>query len=189
MSSSPRFTRARATFDTAAQMVSLMRRTPDPTLQLVRTSVLRRATSEDGRVSNDITQWNFEAVRARRKRPRRRPSRALPRSRPDLRTALTDVRIILDPLVGPGDLCSIKIGERRCRDRRKILIEQRFGSYEGNRQRDREICDAVSAAMRTMRVSDQRLMRPSGRICASGASSWYERTARVGCSVSTRRRT
>ncbi|HVZ71216.1 MAG TPA: DUF1415 family protein [Polyangia bacterium] len=56
---------ARATFDTAAQMVSFVRRTPDPTLQLVRTSILKRATGEGGRVSDDITQRNFEAVRER----------------------------------------------------------------------------------------------------------------------------
>jgi hypothetical protein len=54
-----------ATFATPPQLVSFVRRTPDPTLQLVRTSVLRRATGEGPRVSDDVTRRNFEAVRAR----------------------------------------------------------------------------------------------------------------------------
>jgi hypothetical protein len=53
------------TFATPPQLVSFVRRTPDPTLQLVRTSVLRRATGEGPRVSDDVTRRNFEAVRAR----------------------------------------------------------------------------------------------------------------------------
>jgi hypothetical protein len=52
-------------FATPAQLVSFVRRTPDPTLQLVRTSVLRRATGEGPRVSDDVTRRNFEAVSAR----------------------------------------------------------------------------------------------------------------------------
>jgi hypothetical protein len=56
---------APATFATAPQLVSFVRRTPDPTLQLVRTSVLRRATGEGPRVSDDVTRRNFEAVNAR----------------------------------------------------------------------------------------------------------------------------
>jgi hypothetical protein len=53
------------TFATPPQLVSFVRRTPDPTLQLVRTSVLRRATGEGPRVSDDVTRRNFEAVSAR----------------------------------------------------------------------------------------------------------------------------
>jgi hypothetical protein len=53
------------TFATAPQLVSLLRRTPDPTLQLVRTSVLRRATGEGPGVSDDVTRRNFEGVAAR----------------------------------------------------------------------------------------------------------------------------
>ncbi|HEX4403940.1 MAG TPA: DUF1415 family protein [Polyangia bacterium] len=56
---------APVTFTTAPQLVSFVRRTPDPTLQLVRTSVLRRATGEGPRVSDDVTRRNFEAVSAR----------------------------------------------------------------------------------------------------------------------------
>jgi hypothetical protein len=56
---------APVTFTTAPQLVSFVRRTPDPTLQLVRTSVLRRATGEGPRVSDDVTRRNFEAVGAR----------------------------------------------------------------------------------------------------------------------------
>src|SRR5262249_25499459 len=52
-------------FATPPQLVSFVRRTPDPTLQLVRTSVLRRATGEGPRVSDDVTRRNFEAVSAR----------------------------------------------------------------------------------------------------------------------------
>jgi hypothetical protein len=53
------------TFATPPQLVSFVRRTPDPTLQLVRTSVLRRATGEGPRVSDDVTRRNFETVNAR----------------------------------------------------------------------------------------------------------------------------
>jgi hypothetical protein len=53
------------TFATPPQLVSFVRRTPDPTLQLVRTSVLRRATGEGPRVSDDVTRRNFETVSAR----------------------------------------------------------------------------------------------------------------------------
>jgi hypothetical protein len=53
------------TFATPPQLVSFLRRTPDPTLQLVRTSVLRRATGEGPRVSDDVTRRNFETVGAR----------------------------------------------------------------------------------------------------------------------------
>jgi hypothetical protein len=56
---------APATFGNAAQMVSFVRRTPDPTLQFVRTSILRKATGEGPRVSDDVTQRNFEAVEQR----------------------------------------------------------------------------------------------------------------------------
>jgi hypothetical protein len=50
---------------TPAQLVSFVRRTPDPTLQLVRTSVLRRATGEGPGVSDEVTRRNFETVNAR----------------------------------------------------------------------------------------------------------------------------
>jgi hypothetical protein len=53
------------TFATPPQLVSFVRRTPDPTLQLVRTSVVRRATGDDPRVSDEVTRRNFEIVRAR----------------------------------------------------------------------------------------------------------------------------
>jgi hypothetical protein len=53
------------TFTTPPQMVSFVRRTPDPTLQFVRTSVLRKMTGEGSRVSDEVTQRNFEAVNAR----------------------------------------------------------------------------------------------------------------------------
>jgi hypothetical protein len=53
------------TFATPPQLVAYVRRTPDPTLQLVRTSVLRRATGEGPRVSDDVTRRNFETVSAR----------------------------------------------------------------------------------------------------------------------------
>jgi hypothetical protein len=53
------------TFATPPQLVSFVRRTPDPTLQLVRTSVLRRATGEGPLVSDDVTRRNFETVSAR----------------------------------------------------------------------------------------------------------------------------
>ncbi|HVU51218.1 MAG TPA: DUF1415 family protein [Polyangia bacterium] len=53
------------TFGTPPQLVSFVRRTPDPTLQLVRAAVLRRATGEGPRVSDDVTRRNFEAVSAR----------------------------------------------------------------------------------------------------------------------------
>jgi hypothetical protein len=52
-------------FTTPPQLVSFVRRTPDPTLQLVRTSALRRATGEGPRVSDDVTRRNFETVGAR----------------------------------------------------------------------------------------------------------------------------
>ena len=45
--------------------MAFLRRTPDPTLQLVRTSVLRRATGEGPQVSDDVTRRNFEGVSAR----------------------------------------------------------------------------------------------------------------------------
>src|SRR5207253_7900724 len=54
------------TFTTPPQLVSFLRRTPDPTLQLVRTSVLRRATGEGPRVSDDVTRRNFERSEERR---------------------------------------------------------------------------------------------------------------------------
>jgi hypothetical protein len=50
------------TFTTPPQLVSFVRRTPDPTLQFVRTSVLRRATGEGPAVSDDVTRRNFESV-------------------------------------------------------------------------------------------------------------------------------
>jgi hypothetical protein len=50
------------TFTTPPQLVSFLRRTPDPTLQFVRTSVLRRATGEGSQVSDEVTQRNFDAV-------------------------------------------------------------------------------------------------------------------------------
>lgn len=53
------------TFATPPQLVSFVRRTPDPTLQLVRTSVVRRATGDDPRVSDEVKRRNFEIVRAR----------------------------------------------------------------------------------------------------------------------------
>jgi hypothetical protein len=53
------------TFTTPPQLVSFVRRTPDPTLQLVRTSVLKRATGEGPRVSDDVTRRNFETVGGR----------------------------------------------------------------------------------------------------------------------------
>jgi hypothetical protein len=53
------------TFGTPPQLVSFLRRTPDPTLQLVRTSVLRRATGEGRAVSDDVTQRNYDAVTSR----------------------------------------------------------------------------------------------------------------------------
>lgn len=56
---------ATETFKTPPQLVSFLRRTPDPTLQLVRTSVLRRATGEGPRVSDDVTQRNFDTVQER----------------------------------------------------------------------------------------------------------------------------
>lgn len=56
---------APVTFATPPQLVSFVRRTPDPTLQLVRASVLRRATGEGPRVSDDVTRRNFETVSAR----------------------------------------------------------------------------------------------------------------------------
>lgn len=56
---------APVTFATPPQLVSFVRRTPDPTLQLVRTSVLRRATGNGPGVSDDVTRRNFEGVNAR----------------------------------------------------------------------------------------------------------------------------
>ena len=56
---------APVTFASAPQLVSFVRRTPDPTLQLVRTAVLRRATGEGPRVSDEVTRRNFEAVNTR----------------------------------------------------------------------------------------------------------------------------
>jgi hypothetical protein len=56
---------APVTFASPPQLVSFVRRTPDPTLQLVRASVLRRATGEGPRVSDDVTRRNFETVSAR----------------------------------------------------------------------------------------------------------------------------
>ncbi len=53
---------AAESFATPPQLVSFVRRTPDPTLQFVRTSVLRRATGEGSRVSDDVTRRNFETV-------------------------------------------------------------------------------------------------------------------------------
>jgi hypothetical protein len=56
---------APVTFTTPPQLVSFVRRTPDPTLQFVRTSALRRVTGEDPAVSDDVTRRNFETVNAR----------------------------------------------------------------------------------------------------------------------------
>src|SRR5205814_851313 len=56
---------APASFTTPPQLVSFVRRTPDPTLQFVRTSVLRRATGEGPAVSDDVTRRNFETVNGR----------------------------------------------------------------------------------------------------------------------------
>jgi hypothetical protein len=56
---------AAQTFATPPQLVSFLRRTPDPTLQLVRTSVLRRATGEGRAVSDDVTQRNYDSVTGR----------------------------------------------------------------------------------------------------------------------------
>jgi hypothetical protein len=53
------------TFATPPQLVSFLRRTPDPTLQLVRTSVLRRATGEGRGVSDDVTRRNYQSVTGR----------------------------------------------------------------------------------------------------------------------------
>jgi len=53
------------TFATPPQLVSFLRRTPDPTLQLVRTTVLRRATGEGTAVSDDVTRRNFASAGAR----------------------------------------------------------------------------------------------------------------------------
>jgi hypothetical protein len=53
------------TFATPPQLVSFLRRTPDPTLQLVRTAVLRRATGEGPAVSDDVTLRNFASAGAR----------------------------------------------------------------------------------------------------------------------------
>jgi hypothetical protein len=63
---------------TPPQLVAFVRRTPDPTLQLVRTEVLRRATGEGPRVSDEVTRRNFEAVSAR--------------GLPDLEAVLADLR-------------------------------------------------------------------------------------------------
>jgi hypothetical protein len=52
------------TFGTPPQLVSFLRRTPDPTLQLVRTAVLRRATGEGRAVSDEVTQRNYDSVTA-----------------------------------------------------------------------------------------------------------------------------
>ncbi|MDB4983189.1 MAG: hypothetical protein JWM82_3941 [Myxococcales bacterium] len=56
---------APVSFTTPPQLVSFVRRTPDPTLQLVRTSALRRVTGEDPAVSDDVTRRNFETVNER----------------------------------------------------------------------------------------------------------------------------
>jgi hypothetical protein len=56
---------ATQTFSTPPQLVSFLRRTPDPTLQLVRTSVLTRATAGGRDVSGDVTRQNFETIGAR----------------------------------------------------------------------------------------------------------------------------
>jgi hypothetical protein len=56
---------AAETFATPPQLVSFLRRTPDPTLQLVRTSVLRRATGEGRAVSDEVTQRNYDTVTGR----------------------------------------------------------------------------------------------------------------------------
>jgi hypothetical protein len=53
---------AAAAFSTAPQLVSFLRRTPDPTLQLVRASVMERL---DPGLSGDVLAHNFAAVRAR----------------------------------------------------------------------------------------------------------------------------
>jgi hypothetical protein len=53
------------TFSTPPQLVSFLRRTPDPTLQLVRTSVLTRATAGGRDLSGEVTRQNFETVGAR----------------------------------------------------------------------------------------------------------------------------
>jgi hypothetical protein len=59
------FAGAPETFGSPPQLVSFLRRTPDPTLQLVRTSVLRRATGEGRAVSDQITQRNYDVVTER----------------------------------------------------------------------------------------------------------------------------
>jgi hypothetical protein len=80
---------APTTFGNAAQMVSFVRRTPDPTLQFVRTSVLRKATGEGPRVSDEVTQRNFEAVSVRGAEALEAVLRDLRRDRDDTYARLT----------------------------------------------------------------------------------------------------
>jgi hypothetical protein len=49
----------------AGSLVSFIRRTPDPTLQLVRASLLDSAAREGRDISDDIARSNFAAVNAR----------------------------------------------------------------------------------------------------------------------------
>jgi hypothetical protein len=48
-----------------AQLVSLIRRTPDPTLQLVRSGLVDDLARGDRNVSDEVSRRNFESVRAR----------------------------------------------------------------------------------------------------------------------------
>ncbi len=123
----------------AASLVPFIRRTPDPTLQLVRTSLLDHLARGGRDLSAEIAAANFATVAlARPGRPRQRAARHPPRPRRQLRAPAREL------MVGDG----------------------------------------LSA-----RQGVPTLIRPTGRICASGESSWYESTARFGCSVSMRRRT
>ena len=56
---------AGADFQNAAQLVSYIRRTPDPTLQLVRARLVAELSREDRDVSADIARDNFATVNAR----------------------------------------------------------------------------------------------------------------------------
>ena len=52
-------------FETAAQMVSFVRRTPDPTIQLVRAALIDRLREARPAVSEEIARQNHAAVMAR----------------------------------------------------------------------------------------------------------------------------
>jgi hypothetical protein len=54
-----------ASFDSAPQMVSFVRRTPDPTIQLVRASLIDRVRQARPAVSDEIARHNHAAVLAR----------------------------------------------------------------------------------------------------------------------------